>query len=67
MPKQNTTDNLQQAMMQPKRVEVDGKTVEQHNLSDMIAMDKYVESKKALKRRGLGIRFTKMESGGGAR
>lgn len=63
----NTTEQLRKAMLQPKKVEVDNKKVEQHSLDEVIAMDRYVEAKKALGRRNCGIRFSKLESGGGVK
>lgn len=64
MSQDDTTEQLRKAMLQPKKVEVDDKTVEQHSLQDVIAMDRYVEAKKALSRRGCGIRIGKMKAGG---
>lgn len=64
MQEDDITQQLKEAMLRPKKVEIDGKTVEQHNLQDVIAMDKYAESKQALKRSGCGIRFTKMQASG---
>lgn len=67
MPEQNNTEVLENAMTQPKKVIVDDKTVEQHSLEDMIALDKYIETKKAIRKRSLGIRFAKMQAGGASR
>ena len=64
MSQEDNTEQLRRAMLQPKKVEVDDKTVEQHDLKDVIAMDQYVEAKKALGRRGCGIRFGKFKAGG---
>ena len=58
-------EKLRENMNSPKSAEVDGQKVEQHSLKDQIEADRYLESKKAL-RRGLGIRITKMKAGGGA-
>ncbi len=57
-------EKLREKMNSPKSAEIDGQKVEQHSLKDQIEADRYLESKKAL-RRGLGIRVTKMKSGGG--
>jgi len=54
-------------MLQPKRIEVDDKTVEQHSLSDVIQFDRYLASKKALRSRTGGLKITKLEAGGGPR
>lgn len=58
-------EKLRENANAPKVAEIDGQRVEQHSLKDQIAADRYLESKKAL-RRGLGIRVTKMKAGGGA-
>ena len=39
--------------LKPKTVEADGQKVEAHPIPDQIAADKYAESTKAAKRRGL--------------
>ena len=44
----------------PKSAEVDGQRVEQHSLKDQIAADKYLASKNAVKKRGSGLKFSKM-------
>ena len=44
----------------PKSAEVDGQHVEQHTLTEQIAADKYLASKDAVKRRGSGLKFSKM-------
>ena len=56
-------DTLKDKVNQPKSVEIDGQKVEQHSLTDQIAMDRYLASKLAMKR-GRGFRVTKMKSGG---
>lgn len=58
-------EKLRENANAPKVAEIDGQRVEQHSLKDQIAADRYLESKKAL-RRELGIRVTKMKAGGGA-
>lgn len=65
MPEDSTDEQLKKAMLRPKRVEVDNKVVESHDLDDLIALDKYLESKAAAKNRRLGIRFVRTFSGGG--
>lgn len=64
MSTEDTSKQLENAMLQPKKVVIDDKTVEQHSLDEVIAMDRYVQSKKALRKRTLGIRFGKMSAGG---
>ncbi len=44
----------------PKSAEVDGQKVEQHSLPDQIAADEYLASKKAVKSRTSGLKFSKL-------
>ncbi|MGH7143189.1 MAG: hypothetical protein ACREJ2_03550 [Planctomycetota bacterium] len=44
----------------PRRAKGDSAEVEQHPLPDQIAADRYLNSKKAARAKGLGIRKTKM-------
>jgi len=59
----NTTD-LDQAIAEnaagPAKASVDGQSVEQHPLPDVIEADRYRESKKASRKPGIGIRFAKL-------
>ena len=48
---------------EPKRVTVDGRSVEQHSLSEQIELDRYLASKEALKKRA-GVIRQKMVSPG---
>jgi hypothetical protein len=48
----------------PKRVEGDAGSVEQHSLQDLIAAERFLQSKKAAQSKGLGIRFTKISPDG---
>lgn len=48
----------------PRRASGDSGSVEQHGLTDQIATDKYLESKKASRSQGLGIKLTKVSPGG---
>lgn len=50
----------------PKRAKGDSGSVEQHSLSDQIAADKYLASKKAAQSKGLGIRMSKLVPSGSA-
>lgn len=47
----------------PKRVEVDGQTVEQHSLKDQIAADEYLRESTAATRDKLPIRLAKLRPG----
>ena len=48
----------------PKSAEVDGQRVEQHSLKEQVEVDKYRASKEAVKRRGSGLKFSKMTHSG---
>jgi len=48
----------------PRRASGDSGSVEQHGLNDQIAADKYLESKKASRAKGLGIKLAKISPGG---
>lgn len=48
----------------PKSASGDSGSVEQHSLPDQIAADKYLESKKASRAKGLGIKLVKLSPGG---
>ncbi len=48
----------------PKKASGDSGSVEQHGLADQIAADKYLESKKASRSKGLGIKLTKLSPPG---
>jgi len=50
----------------PRRASGDAGSVEQHSLPDQIAADKYLESKKAARKSGLGIKLAKLSPGGTA-
>ena len=48
----------------PRKASGDSGSVEQHGLADQIAADKYLESKKASRSKGLGIKLAKLSPGG---
>jgi hypothetical protein len=48
----------------PAKASGDSGSVEQHAIGDQIAADKYLESKKASRTKGLGIKLTKISPGG---
>ena len=52
---QTITDNA----AGPKRAQGDSGSVEQHDLKDQIEADRYLNSKAAAKKKGLGIKMTK--------
>lgn len=57
-------DAIKEALANPASVSVDGQSVSQHNLKDLIEVDQYLESKKQGKSNKLGIRVCKMIRGG---
>ena len=62
--KTDLADAIEKNAAGPKSANVDGQSVEQHSLSDQIAADRYLASKKAVKSRGCGLKFTKMSHSG---
>jgi len=56
--------NISENAKQPAKVSSDGVSVEQHPLSEQIAADKYLASKNATQRKGLGIKFSKLSPPG---
>jgi hypothetical protein len=59
-----TLDNaIAEAAQSPKRVQGDAGSVEQHSLQDLIAADKFLQSKKATQN-GLGVRLHKLSPDG---
>lgn len=62
-----TLDNAIQTNAQgPAKASSDSVSVEQHKLSEQIAADKYLESKKASRAKGLGVKLAKISPGGTA-
>lgn len=53
-------DNLRQNAAGPKRAKGDSAEMEQHPLPDQIAADRYLASKNATKKKGLGVSFKKL-------
>ncbi|MCC5830150.1 MAG: hypothetical protein JJU36_11945 [Phycisphaeraceae bacterium] len=50
----------------PKRATGDSGSVEQHALKDQVDADRYLESKKATRKKGLGIKLVKLKPSGTA-
>jgi len=48
----------------PRKASGDSGSIEQHGLTDQIAADKYLESKKASRAKGLGVKLAKISPGG---
>ena len=57
-------DTIQQNAAGPKSASNDAGSMEQHPLPDQIAADKYLESKRASRGKGLGIKLVKLTPGG---
>ena len=53
-------DAIRDNAMGPKKVTGDAGSVEQHPLKDQIEAERFLASKEAMKRPGLGIRLTKL-------
>jgi hypothetical protein len=53
-------DNIRENAAGPKRAKGDSAEMEQHSLPDQIAADRYLSSKEAAKKKGLGIATKKL-------
>jgi hypothetical protein len=60
----NLEEQIRDNAVQPKSAEVDGQKVEQHPLKDQIAVDSYLEGKKAMRRKNSGLKITKLQHSG---
>ena len=54
------TDRIRDNAEGPAKAAGDSGSIEQHKLSDQIAADKYLASKKAAKSKSRGLRFNKL-------
>ena len=54
------SDIIQENANGPAKASGDAGSMEQHSLPDQIAADRYLESKKAARRKGLGIQLKKL-------
>ena len=59
-PAPNLNQTIRDNAAQPAKASVDGQSVEQHPLKDQIEADRYLASKEAARKPGLGIKFTKI-------
>jgi len=48
----------------PAKASFDGQSVEQHALRDQIEADRYLSGKEATRKKGLGVKFVKLEPPG---
>lgn len=55
---------IEQSAKDPKRVTVDGNSAENQPLSEQIEADRYLEAKKAVKRKDRGLQITKLKPPG---
>ena len=55
---------IQENAAGPRKASGDAGSVEQHSVADQIAADKYLESKKAARVKGLGVKLVKISPGG---
>ena len=53
-------DLIRQNAAGPKRAKGDSVEMEQHSLPDQIAADRYLQSKSAVRKKGLGIALKKL-------
>ena len=60
------TDAIRTNAEGPKSASGDSGSMQQHSITDQIAADRYLASKKASQSKGLGIRLTKVVSPGAA-
>ncbi len=59
-PSPNLDDAISENAAGPAKALVDGQSVEQHPLPQVIKADRYRESKKASRKPGIGIKFAKL-------
>ena len=60
-----TLDNtIRENASGPRKASGDAGSIEQHSVQDQIAADKYLESKKAGRGKGLGVKLLKISPGG---
>jgi len=60
----NLDTDIRENAAGPKKASGDSGAVEQHDLQDQIEADKYLESKKASRAKGLGVKLAKISPGG---
>jgi len=57
-------NSIQENAAGPRKASGDSGSIEQHGLADQIAADRYLESKKASRSKGLGVKLAKVSPGG---
>jgi len=58
-PNSDLEQNIKDNAAGPKRAQGDAGSVEQHDLKDQVEADRYLNSKAAAKKKGLGIKITR--------
>jgi hypothetical protein len=66
MPENEIEKSIEENALGPKSVESDGQKVEQRPIAELIEADRYLNSKKAMQKKGLGIKIAKLIPPGGA-
>jgi len=61
---EDLTNTIQDNASGPRRATGDSGSVEQHALKDQIDADRYLESKKATRKKGLGVKLVKLSPSG---
>jgi hypothetical protein len=61
---ENIEEKIIENALGPKSMDVDGQRIEQHSPKDLIELDRYLSSKKAVRSRRGGLRIAKMVHGG---
>ena len=56
----NLDDTIRENAQGPAKASGDAGSMEQHSLKDQIEADRYLNSKKAAKKKGHGLRFSKL-------
>ncbi|MBI1373649.1 MAG: hypothetical protein GC159_13045 [Phycisphaera sp.] len=59
-------DSIRENAEAPAEAAADGQHVKQHPLPDQIEADRYLESKQAARKKGLGIKLVKLSPPGAA-
>jgi hypothetical protein len=59
-----TQNTIEKAALSPKKVKGDSGEVEQHSLSELIEVERFLASKNAQKSKGFGVIVKKMVNGG---
>lgn len=61
---EDLTNTIQDNASGPRRATGDSGSVEQHAIKDQIDADRYLESKKATRKKGLGVKLVKLSPSG---